>query len=123
MFLLKKKRSPVAFQVPSMGPWSPRAWSTTLPNPSGFPCPAVPRCPDAPPSEDYVSTDLRRLDVEPAELLANRPMDDPLEWPGTARPGTGTSGAAMVSRRWTKRAQEVNGFLQESKVCGYTSKP
>ncbi|CAK9046420.1 unnamed protein product [Durusdinium trenchii] len=72
---------------------------------------------------DYVSTDLRRLDVEPAELLANRPMDDPLEWPGTARPGTGTSGAAMVSRRWTKRAQEVNGFLQESKVCGSTSKP
>ncbi|CAK9046418.1 unnamed protein product [Durusdinium trenchii] len=29
---------------------------------------------------DYVSTDLRRLDVEPAELLANRPMDDPLEY-------------------------------------------
>ena len=30
-------------------------------------------------SQDYVSTDLRRLDAEPAELLANRPMDDPLE--------------------------------------------
>ncbi|CAJ1431662.1 unnamed protein product [Effrenium voratum] len=29
---------------------------------------------------DYVSTDLRRLDAEPAELLANRPMDDPLEY-------------------------------------------
>lgn len=29
---------------------------------------------------DYVSTDLRRLDVEPADLLANRPMDDPLEY-------------------------------------------
>ncbi|CAK9046717.1 unnamed protein product [Durusdinium trenchii] len=29
---------------------------------------------------DYVSTDLRRLDVEPAELLTNRPMDDPLEY-------------------------------------------
>ncbi|CAJ1431664.1 unnamed protein product [Effrenium voratum] len=30
--------------------------------------------------DDYVSTDLRRLDAEPAELLANRPMDDPLEY-------------------------------------------
>lgn len=29
---------------------------------------------------DYVATDLRRLDVEPAELLASRPMDDPLEY-------------------------------------------
>ena len=30
--------------------------------------------------EDYVATDLRRLDAEPAELLAQRPMDDPLEY-------------------------------------------
>jgi len=28
----------------------------------------------------YVEEDLRRLDVEPADLLANRPMDDPLEY-------------------------------------------
>lgn len=28
----------------------------------------------------YVASDLRRLDVEPADLLANRPMDDPLEY-------------------------------------------
>jgi len=28
----------------------------------------------------YVEDDLRRIDVEPADLLANRPMDDPLEY-------------------------------------------
>lgn len=28
---------------------------------------------------DYVNNDLCRLDLEPADLLANRPMDDPLE--------------------------------------------
>jgi len=28
----------------------------------------------------YVKNDLRRLDLEPADLLANRPMDDPLEF-------------------------------------------
>jgi len=29
--------------------------------------------------DDYVSKDLRQLDAEPSELLAGRPMDDPLE--------------------------------------------
>jgi len=29
---------------------------------------------------EYVENDLRRLDAEPADLLANRPMDDPLEY-------------------------------------------
>lgn len=29
---------------------------------------------------EYVEKDLKRLDVEPADLLANRPMDDPLEY-------------------------------------------
>lgn len=29
---------------------------------------------------DYVANDLCRLDAEPADLLANRPMDDPLEY-------------------------------------------
>eukprot|EP00931_Biecheleriopsis_adriatica_P067544 TRINITY_DN41661_c0_g1_i1.p1 TRINITY_DN41661_c0_g1~~TRINITY_DN41661_c0_g1_i1.p1 ORF type:complete len:470 (+),score=99.39 TRINITY_DN41661_c0_g1_i1:44-1411(+) len=29
---------------------------------------------------EYVERDLRRLDVDPAELLASRPMDDPLEY-------------------------------------------
>lgn len=28
----------------------------------------------------YVAEDLRRLDVQPSELLANKPMDDPLEY-------------------------------------------
>ncbi|CAE8630059.1 unnamed protein product [Polarella glacialis] len=29
---------------------------------------------------EYVENDLRQLDIEPAELLASRPMDDPLEY-------------------------------------------
>lgn len=29
---------------------------------------------------NYVENDLKQLDAEPAELLANRPMDDPLEY-------------------------------------------
>mmetsp|Transcript_110076 Transcript_110076/g.351118 ORF Transcript_110076/g.351118 Transcript_110076/m.351118 type:complete len:315 (-) Transcript_110076:73-1017(-) len=29
---------------------------------------------------EYVANDLRQLDAEPADLLANRPMDDPLEY-------------------------------------------
>ena len=39
--------------------------------------------------EDYVSTDLKRLDAEPAELLSNRPMDDPLEQRGRCFEGVG----------------------------------
>eukprot|EP00434_Breviolum_minutum_P009956 symbB.v1.2.008776.t1/scaffold514.1/size193457/2 len=38
---------------------------------------------------DYVSTDLKRLDAEPAELLSNRPMDDPLEQRGRCFEGVG----------------------------------
>lgn len=38
-------------------------------------------------NKDYVSTDLKRLDAEPAELLSNRPMDDPLEQRGRCGKG------------------------------------
>ena len=41
----------------------------------------IPNPPDIPPPRP--PSDLRTFEVEPADLLANRPMDDPLETLGT----------------------------------------